>query len=55
MTQLLAAHREFADAFIAHSINRTARLTADLADQLLYSCEERLAHVLMVLADPDDT
>jgi CRP/FNR family cyclic AMP-dependent transcriptional regulator len=54
MTQLLCAQREFTEAFIAHSVNRTARLTADLADQLLYSCEERLAHVLMVLADADD-
>lgn len=54
MSQLLASQREFTEAFIAHSVNRTARLTADLADQLLYSCEERLAHVLMVLADSDD-
>ena len=54
MSQLLSSHREFSEAFIAHTVNRTARLTADLADQLLYSCEERLAHVLMVLADPDD-
>lgn len=54
MNQLLASQREFAERFIAHTVNRTARLTADLADQLLYSCEERLAHVLMVLADPDD-
>ncbi len=53
MGQLLATQREFTEAFIAHSVNRTSRLTADLADQLLYSCEERLAHVLMVLADHD--
>ncbi|MEO6223989.1 MAG: Crp/Fnr family transcriptional regulator [Vicinamibacterales bacterium] len=53
MAQLLATQREFTEAFIAHSVNRTTRLTADLADQLLYSCEERLAHVLMGLADPD--
>jgi CRP/FNR family transcriptional regulator, cyclic AMP receptor protein len=54
MSQLLSSQREFSERFIAHTVNRTARLTADLADQLLYSCEERLAHVLMVLADPDD-
>jgi CRP/FNR family transcriptional regulator, cyclic AMP receptor protein len=54
MSQLLSSQREFSEAFIAHTVNRTARLTADLADQLLYSCEERLAHVLMVLADADD-
>ena len=54
MSQLLGSQREFSERFIAHSVNRTARLTADLADQLLYSCEERLAHVLMVLADPDE-
>jgi CRP/FNR family transcriptional regulator, cyclic AMP receptor protein len=54
ISQLLSSQREFSEAFIAHTVNRTARLTADLADQLLYSCEERLAHVLMVLADPDD-
>lgn len=54
MSQLLNSQREFTECFIAHTVNRTARLTADLADQLLYSCEERLAHVLMVLADPDD-
>jgi len=50
MVHLLASHREFADRFIEHSVNRTARLSADLANQLLYSCEARLARVLMDLA-----
>jgi len=54
MNRLLSSQREFSEAFIAHTVHRMARLTADLVDQLLYSCEERLAHVLMALADPDD-
>lgn len=51
MEQLLSTQRPFAERFIEHSVNRTARLRADLADQLLYSCEARLARVLLTLAD----
>lgn len=53
MTQLLETQRDFVERFIEHSVNRTARLTADLVDQLLYSCEARLARALMALAIPD--
>lgn len=53
MVQLLETQREFVERFVEHSVGRTARLTADLVDQLLYSCEARLARALIALANPD--
>ena len=51
MLHLLGAEPEFAQRFVQYSVNRTTRLAADLANQLLYTSETRLAHVLLSLAD----
>jgi CRP-like cAMP-binding protein len=54
MLRLLGTQQAFAERFIAHSVGRTARLEADLTDQLLYPCENRLARVLLTLAEYDE-
>ncbi len=51
--RLLSVDRRFAERFVAHTVSRTTRLAAGLTDQLLYSSEERLARVLLELADYD--
>ena len=51
MLHLLASQPEFAERFVEYSVSRTTRLSADLANQLLYTSETRLAHVLLSLAD----
>ncbi len=40
----------FAELFIAHLLDRSARVEADLVDQLFNSSEKRLARVLLLLA-----
>jgi CRP/FNR family transcriptional regulator, cyclic AMP receptor protein len=46
-------HQEpaFAEMFIAHILTRTARVEADLVDQLFNSSEKRLARLLLLLAN----
>jgi CRP-like cAMP-binding protein len=46
-------HREhaFSDMFVAFLLTRNIRYEGDLADQIFYSSEKRLAHVLLLLAD----
>jgi CRP-like cAMP-binding protein len=46
-------HREpaFSELFIAHLLNRTIRVEADLVDQLFNSSEKRLARLLLLLAN----
>ena len=51
---LLHTDRRFAERFVAHTVSRSTRLASDLTDQLLYSSEERLARVLLTLADCDE-
>jgi CRP/FNR family cyclic AMP-dependent transcriptional regulator len=51
MLHLLSSQPEFAERFVEYSVSRTTRLAADLANQLLYTSETRLAHVLLSLAD----
>lgn len=48
-----AIHQEpvFADMFIAHLLDRTIRVEADLVDQLCKSSENRLARLLLLLAN----
>jgi len=41
----------FSEMFIAHLIERTARVQADLVDQLFNSSEKRLARMLLLLAN----
>jgi CRP-like cAMP-binding protein len=43
----------FAEAFIAHLLERTIRVEADLIDQLFNSSEKRLARQLLLLANFD--
>jgi CRP-like cAMP-binding protein len=51
MIHLLHQDAEFADYFINHLLTRTARVEADLVDQLFNSSEMRLARALLLLAD----
>lgn len=57
--RLLRSEPEFADYFLAHLLTRTAKVEADLVDQLFNSSEMRLARALLLLAnygtdsDPD--
>ena len=46
-------HREaaFSELFIAHLLNRSIRIEADLVDQLFNSSEKRLARLLLLLAN----
>ena len=51
VVQLLHAHQEFADYFLSHLLIRTARVEADLVDQLFNSSEMELARALLLLAN----
>jgi CRP-like cAMP-binding protein len=53
MVRLLRTEPAVAGSFIKHSLDRSIRLQTELADQLLYPCEERLAHTLLMLAGCD--
>ena len=46
-------HQEpaFSEMFIAHLLDRTIRIEADLVDQLFNSGEKRLARLLLLLAN----
>ncbi len=50
MQRLLHTQPAFSDRFIAHILVRSARLEADLVDQLFNSSEKRLARTLLLLA-----
>ncbi len=51
MGRLLRFEPEFADYFLYHLLTRTARVEADLVDQLFNSSEMRLARALLLLAN----
>jgi CRP/FNR family cyclic AMP-dependent transcriptional regulator len=51
MIRLLHQAPEFADYFLDHLLTRTARVEADLVDQLFNSSEMRLARALLLLAN----
>ena len=51
VVRLLHQNREFADYFLDHLLTRTARVEADLVDQLFNSSEMRLARALLLLAN----
>jgi CRP-like cAMP-binding protein len=53
MSRLLHTQPELMDRFVAHLLARNVRLEATLIDQLLYSSEQRLTHLLLVLAHCD--
>src|SRR3954452_6061959 len=50
MVDLLHAHLELSDRFIAHMLSRNVRIEQDLIDQLFNSSEKRLARALLLLA-----
>ena len=50
MTRVMHERPAFADAFLAHMINRNIRIEEDLVDQLFNSIEKRLARALLLLA-----
>jgi CRP/FNR family transcriptional regulator, cyclic AMP receptor protein len=52
--RLLHENQEFADYFLTHLLTRTARVEADLVDQLFNSSEMRLARALLLLANYGD-
>jgi CRP-like cAMP-binding protein len=49
--RLLHEEPAFSEMFIAHQLTRTARVEADLVDQLFNSSEKRLARALLLLAN----
>jgi CRP-like cAMP-binding protein len=51
MVRLLHEEPEFGDYFLAHLLTRTARVEADLVDQLFNSSEMRLVRALLLLAN----
>jgi CRP-like cAMP-binding protein len=51
LAELLHDEAEFADYFLYHLLTRTARVEADLVDQLFNSSEMRLARALVMLAN----
>jgi CRP/FNR family cyclic AMP-dependent transcriptional regulator len=51
VVRLLHQDPEFADYFLNHLLIRTARVEADLVDQLFNSSEMRLARALLLLAN----
>jgi CRP/FNR family cyclic AMP-dependent transcriptional regulator len=51
IVRLLHSEPEFADYFLAHLLTRTAKVEADLVDQLFNSSEMRLARALLLLAN----
>jgi CRP-like cAMP-binding protein len=51
LLDLLKRDSEFAHYFLVHLLTRTARVEADLVDQLFNSSEMRLARALLLLAN----
>jgi len=51
MTRLIREQPAFSQMFMAHILNRTIRVEADLIDQLFNSSERRLARLLLLLAN----
>src|ERR1700728_4817137 len=51
VVRLLHESQEFTDYFLAHLLTRTARVEADLVDQLFNPSEMRLARALLLLAN----
>src|SRR6185437_1810220 len=51
VARLLHENQQFADYFLSHLLTRTARVEADLVDQLFNSSEMRLARALLLLAN----
>jgi CRP/FNR family transcriptional regulator, cyclic AMP receptor protein len=50
MVRQLQTHREFAEQFLTHMLERNVRVEEDLIDHLFNSSEKRLARTLLLLA-----
>lgn len=50
MIRVIHEEPTFGEMFIAHLLDRTIRIEADLVDQLFNSSEKRLARMLLILA-----
>jgi len=50
MMRALHDEPEFSELFMSHLLARTARVEADLVDQLFNSSEKRLARLLLIMA-----
>jgi CRP/FNR family cyclic AMP-dependent transcriptional regulator len=50
MVRLLRTEPVLADRFMVHLLSRNVRVEDDLTDQLVSSCEQRLARTLLILA-----
>jgi CRP-like cAMP-binding protein len=50
MLRLIHTDRDVCNVFLFHLIRLNAKLTSDFADNLLYSSDKRLAHVLLATA-----
>ncbi|HTO65091.1 MAG TPA: Crp/Fnr family transcriptional regulator [Bradyrhizobium sp.] len=53
MLSVLSSEPAFCELFLTHLLSRNDRLEGDLIDQLLHSSEQRLARVLLLLAELD--
>jgi CRP/FNR family transcriptional regulator, cyclic AMP receptor protein len=53
MLLTLSSEPAFCELFVTHLLSRNDRLEGDLIDQLLHSSEQRLARVLLLLAELD--
>jgi CRP-like cAMP-binding protein len=51
MARLLRTQPRLLDRFIAHLLTRNSRLEANLTEQFFQSSEQRLAHLLLLLAN----
>ena len=51
IVRVIQQESAFSEMFIAHLLNRTIRVEADLVDQLFNSSEKRLARLLLLLAN----
>lgn len=51
VVRLIQTEPAFSEMFIAHLLDRTIRVEADLVDQLFNSSEKRLARLLLLLAN----
>ena len=54
IARLLRTQPRLTDAFVAHLLARNSRLEASLTDQIFNSSEQRLAHLLLLLANCDE-
>ena len=55
MTRLLLENQEFSEKFMAFLVSRNSEVEADLVDQLFNSSEKRLARLLLLLANFNDS